>query len=368
MAHNLATLNGVVQYIGRQDAWHELGNVTGKWLTKEEIKEAGVLNFGVTKEQLLAPDGITPVNAYGTFRCDDGGKVFLGTVGADYTVIHHDLGLEMVDALIGAADGTAHYETAGALLDGSVVWALADLGLSISVGDDKSMSYLLFHTSYNGTYSHSYRLTNVRVVCNNTLDSAIGSKTKASLTFKHTKNAERRIIDAHKTLRNLSEDVKSVEVKLNILAQKRLTKDSMTTILDRLFPKTKTTEGEADKSSTRRENILADVLAVYESNDNDAFPQQRGTAYNLLNAITGYVDHARSTHGGDNGRLVSATFGSGAKLKDRAFEILLEEAPSLPDADIEKRSYSWSTRELPDNRPIMPVGGGSLLDTIIAGN
>ena len=62
----------------------------------------------------------------------------------------------------------------------------------------------------------------------------------------------------------------------------------MKTVLDRLFPGKKDENG---KSSTRNDNILADVLRCYESNDRNQFPEQRGTAYNLLNAVTEYTDH-----------------------------------------------------------------------------
>lgn len=53
---------------------------------------------------------------------------------------------------------------------------------------------------------------------------------------------------------------------------------------------------------------------------------QAGTAWTALNAITRWVDHDRSTRGGDNkieAQVLSANFGSGAQLKAKAVELLM---------------------------------------------
>jgi phage/plasmid-like protein (TIGR03299 family) len=314
--HNINT------YIGRQAAWHKLGTVTGSFQTWEQIQAHGGLNFVPFKEQLFSQDGKL-VDAWGVFRPDTGD--FLGAVGKDYTVIDHAQGFTMIDALLEAQNG-AHYETAGVLGLGEVVWGLANLNTSINVGTsgDKIEMFLLFSTAHNGSFSHSYRMTGTRVVCQNTLNVALKSKTSAQFRVRHTINAQKRLDNAHEALALIGEETKSVEEKLNLLAKRRMTKDTMTTVLDRLFP------GQKDeaKMSTRRENILSDVLRCYESNDRNQFPEQRGTAYNLLNAITEYTDHKRSTRKDDKGE--SAMFGSGDRLKSQAMEVLLETAAGLP--------------------------------------
>jgi hypothetical protein len=119
-----------------------------------------------------------------------------------------------------------------------------------------------------------------------------------------------------------------MERKLNMLAQKRVTKESLNSIMDRLFPQRKGEDG-VETSSTRRTNILADILSIYEVNDGNRFPEQRGTAYNLLNAITNYTDHSRSTKG--DMRSESALFGSGDKLKTSALQIIMDAAQGMPE-------------------------------------
>lgn len=323
-------------YIGRQDAWHRMGTVTGKYVTWQEACDNG-LDYEVFKSPLH--DGLgRVVPAWGTFRWDRKDKeagdkaaaIFLGSVGQDYKVIPHKDGFGIVDALMEATDG-AHYETAGSLGRGEVVWGLADLNLGMSIGEDKHESYLLFYTSHDGSKGFGFRITNVRVVCQNTLDAALSRKTETSFRVRHTKNAQVKVMEAKVALENLSVDVKGMEEKLKFLASRKVKREHVDAVMERLFPKTqKEKEGEAiEVSSTRRDNILMEILSIYEKNDGDAFPEQRGTAYNLLNAVTNYVDHERASTNNGKGRSESALFGSGMVLKNKAMEVLIEQAGNM---------------------------------------
>src|SRR4030095_15262618 len=113
MAHNINV------YRGRESAGHNLGRVTGNYMTWAQIIAMGGIDYLVDKLQLEYQG--QPVEACGTFRSDNG--VMLGVVGKDYKVIQHNRGFEMVDALVASVDG-AHYETAGVLGKGETVWGL----------------------------------------------------------------------------------------------------------------------------------------------------------------------------------------------------------------------------------------------------
>ena len=334
MAHNINT------YIGRQAAWHALGTVTGHYMTWKDILEHGGLDFDVFKSQLHDGRGL-PVAAWGTFRWNQTDKLardaskaqFLGVVGEDYKVINHANGFELIDTMMAdSAPNGAHYETAGVLGNGEVVWGLADLGLSVRVGDDKSSAYLLFCTSHDGSYSYQLRGCMERVVCNNTLDIALSERTKNVFKIRHTKNALSKVADAHRALESVAGDVKSVEQKLQFLAGRKVTRESLDKLMLRLFPLKAKDDGAPEESSTRRNNVLAEVLSLYDANDGNAFPEQRGTAYNLLNAVTAYTDHTRSTKG--DMRAQSALFGSGRALKDSALSLILAEAEQMPPVNL----------------------------------
>src|SRR4029077_13181165 len=117
----------------------------------------------------------------------------------------------------------------------------------------------------------------------------------------------------------------------------------------RLFPENK----QAD-SQTRREGIITQVLGLYESNDGNAIPEIKGTAYNLLNAVTEYADHFRGVRvtsgrqGMNEGavRAENALFGTGDKLKSDAMVADLEEPEHMQtkETDIVKPSFGTSDK------------------------
>ncbi len=325
------------------DAWHALGNITGKYMTWEEAAKAGGADFQVIKEQLEYMG--VPVSAWGTFRVDQmvpkglEKKAFrrtlgeneseyltmLGVVGEGYEPIQQADGFQLLDSLVGQIDG-AHYETVGTLDYGRVVWGQVNPNISIRVGDDESKVYLTFQTSHDGSKATEVYETGTRIVCRNTFRMAQLKKLGAKLRVKHTKNASKRMDNWKAELEEIQQAALSTQDKLIYLANKRVTKVSLTSIMDKLFPKKQTEDGE--ESSTRRDNILSTILQRYDSNDGNAFPEQRGTAYNLWNAITGYVDHDRSSKGDQ--RAESATFGSGATMKASALQMILDAAEEMP--------------------------------------
>lgn len=326
-------------YAGRLDAWHKLGAVQGSFKSWKDILVAAKADFRVVKRQLEYQG--KQVAAWGTFRVNNDDlelakatatnvpmdKVqFLGPVGEDYTVLQHTSGFELMDELVGQVDG-AHYETMGTLDYGRVVWGQVDPNVQIRVGDDVSDVLLSFHTSHDGSKAFDIYESLMRHVCRNTLRAGSLKRLAATLRVKHTKNAQKRITDLKAEIKEIRDTAMSMQDRLNFLADRRVTRESLDSIMLRLFPVAKDESGE-DKKSTRRENILADILAVYEDNDGNQFPEQRGTAYNLLNAITNYTDHSRSTKQG--GRAESAIFGSGDKLKNQALEVITLAAREMP--------------------------------------
>lgn len=331
-------------YAGRVDAWHQLGNVTGVFNTWKELLQASGSNFRVVKRQLEYMG--VKIDAYGTFRIDEAipkgledkaipfenkGKTgfasFLGTVGEGYEVIQHTTGFELLDSLVGSIDG-AHYETMGTLDFGKIVWGQVNPKLEIRVGDDVSTVFLTFLTSHDGSKATEVYETAIRQVCRNTVRIGSLKRLANSLRVKHTKNAQTKMEGWKAELVEISNVAMTMQERLNFLAHRQVTRESMETVMNRLFPVKKNAEGE-DEESTRRKNNVAELLAIYESNDNNAFPEQRGTAYNLLNSVTNYVDHVRSTKG--DGRAVSAVFGSGDKMKSTALDIIFGEAEKMPE-------------------------------------
>ena len=325
MAHNIAKINGkdAMFCVGdRESAWHRLGQRTENAVTWEQAMTLAELNWGVDKQQLFTSNG-DPVDAYGIFRDDN--KAFLGTVGARFTPMQNIDLFGFVDNLLEATDG-AHYESAGALGNGERIWTLARIPqLDFTVGgEDQHETYLMACTGHDGSLRTFLKLSTVRVVCQNTMFAALSGK-GACIAAKHTKNSHAKITQAVEAFRGIGSDVKALQTKLERMAGYKLVRKSAESILNEIFPK-----NEAAKNDTRRDNIIADVLNVYDMNDRNTYASIKGSAYNLLNAVIEYTDYERSVHTGGNealearNRAESALFGSGETLKQRAMDVIYE--------------------------------------------
>ena len=355
MADNIAldTTTNQHAFMARGAAWHHLGQTVTEAQTWEEAMRLAHLDWTVRKDRLFTAQG-APVDAFGIFRDDN--DAFLGAVGDRYSPIQNRYQFDFVDAILAAEDG-AHYETAGALGKGERVFCLAKIGADFEIAGtgDRHETYLLFVNSHDGTGAARALVTTVRVVCQNTLNAALRQDGKAALRIKHTKNAESRLNAARELVAGATVTVKDVREKLDTLAQRKLTKKARVNIMSRVF----------NAESKKGENTITNVMELFERNDNDAVPEIRGTAYNMLNAFTEFVDHNRPVKQTDarEGQSVEviradhALFGTGAQLKNGVLEIILEETEFAPYHSLAKQIIS---------SPVVSTGNAALLDDIVA--
>lgn len=319
----------------RDAAWHRLGQRTPDAVKWSDAIQLADLNWEVVKKQLYFRNALGAVteakDMFATTRTDDG--AFLGVVGEGYQLIQNRDAFAFCDDLLAASDG-AKYESAGGLGNGEQIWVLARIPEAdfIIDGGDQHRAYLLVATSHDRSMSYVAKLVDTRVVCNNTLNVALGEKGSA-FKIRHSANAKQRMEQAVAQLSEVKNAAVSIKSKMERLAEAKLTRESVETILDRLFPKPK----DEKASTVRRDGNVREVLSLYANNDANAFPSVRGTAYNLLNAVTEYTDHLRTARGNGSApeqvavaRSESAMFGSGAKLKADALNVIMEETAKLP--------------------------------------
>ncbi|CAB4143130.1 LGT_TIGR03299, phage/plasmid-like protein TIGR03299 [uncultured Caudovirales phage] len=311
--------------ITRLSAWHRAGNVLGEYFDIQTLLADANLNENIVKRQLES-NGIK-VPAWGTFGEDTGD--FKGVVGEEYQVLQHTEGFKLLNDLIG--NGAKRFETAGTLFGGRTYFASVALDKTLRVGDDESTNFLNFVTSHDGRFAFSVKLASNRQVCENTILMSLSQTGTAGFKVYHTKNALLEFQNAKQAMESVEQDIEKVEENLNFLASRMVTDETMKDVMEELFLK-KTAKGK-DKMTTgskRAETVftnkLEEILDRYESNDRNAFPEQRGTAYNLLNAITGYVDHGK-----DNRSFEYATLGTGNDLKSRALEVITLSANGMPE-------------------------------------
>ncbi len=313
MSHEVSQVNGVTEmFCAGKPAWHKLGQNVQDAPDWKEAMNLSHLNWHVRKEQLEFNG--KKVDAWGTFRADT--SEFLGQVGPDYQPIQNKESFQFTNALLQSGD--VKYESAGALFGGKRTWCLARIPQDIRIAktDDITKNYFLFTNRHDGHNSAIGKLSGTRVVCNNTLQVALQGSGDL-IKIRHTKTSEQQFKDAQELLLATQAQIKDLDGLMNVLAKTQLDMATIGEIIKGVYPDI--------KENVQEQNKARNVLEIFEDNDNNTFPSERGTAYNLLNAFTKYEDHFASarisdvSEDEDTARARRAMFGVGDVLK---FQIL----------------------------------------------
>lgn len=306
-------------------AWHGMGTVFPGLVSRDDAIKGG-MPFTAVEIPLILPSKVVFEKTGIKIESNKTGQkallrsdtaAILGIVGDSYEALQPS---EMFDFAEGV--NVPGYETAGGLRGGSVLFLCAPIGeINVLGSGDITRTYLTFINSFDGSLAAQVYLSGVRVVCMNTLMMSLSSKKGAALKFKHTKSIHDRLKQASLIMDGQQATEQKLREALEKLAARKLKRETYENILDDLFP----------GDSTRSKNVKADVTSIFADNDGNQFPDFKGTAYNLYNAVTNYVDHDRNVRITANStsdnvkmqRFESALIGSGAELKTRALERIL---------------------------------------------
>jgi phage/plasmid-like protein (TIGR03299 family) len=315
MAHEIETMAYV-------DAvpWHGLGNaLTPRQPIEVWQREAG-MDWRINETDVLysvsGGDGLhlksNPDNKV-LFRSDNHSP--LSVVSKRYKVVQPAEVLEFYRDLVSV--GGFELETAGVLKGGKKLWALAKTGQETLLrGNDKVKAYLLLATSCDGTLCTTAQFTSVRVVCNNTLQMAVGDSSGA-VKVPHSTQFDPVQVKQALGL-GLSNWDRFVD-DMRRLAERKVNKfEAMTYLINVL--------GDSAVPLNEQPNTKA-IQNVYtlfsgEGKGSD-LASASGTAWGLLNGVTEYVDQHRRARSADH-RLDSAWFGPGAVIKEKALHEALK--------------------------------------------
>ena len=244
-------------------------------------------------------------------------------VGKRYQPIQNREAFSFFDAVVG--QGQAIYHTAGALGEGERVWILAKLPGEILIKrngtEDRTEKFLLLSNSHNGWSALRLFFTPIRVVCQNTLNIALGRKQefRQGVRIYHTGEIKAKVAEAQRALGLAVKYYDDMTQLAEALASKVLTTKGLEAYVARVFPSSK------DEPSTRIQNTRRDVLHLIEHGKGNDAAGIRGTAWTAVNGVVEYVDHGREGRGKTaqekaSSRLESAWFGFGAGIKARAWD------------------------------------------------
>lgn len=307
-------------YVGQQP-WHGLGNKLAPNQPVEVWAERAGMNWRIESSEVRFVSGnagshIGAIHAFPDqkvlYRSDD--KTPLGIVSARYQVVQPSEILGFYRDLTEC--GGFELETAGVLKNGAKLWALARTGHSGTVkAKDAINGYLLLATACDGTLATTAQFTSVRVVCNNTLQIALGDGAGA------VKVSHRTRFDADAVKRQLGIAVSSWDAfmaRTKALAERKVTDAAAEAFFRRVltYP---TTNSSERAMPTFNERAIKAVGELYAGRGLGAqLPSASGTAWGLVNSITEWADHRRRARSEDH-RRDAAWFGQGADLKQRAW-------------------------------------------------
>lgn len=301
--------------------WHQLGTKLDQPPTAREAIEAAGLNYEVNLVRIATLVGQPVDQRRATVRDDT--KEVLGVVGNSYIPVQNYQAFGFLDAVV--AEGNLRYHTAGALGKGERIWLLAKLPdqIRIKQSDETVDKFLLLTNSHDGSSALRVYFTPIRIVCQNTLNLAEKKSQGQGVCIRHQGNLHAKIKEAQRMLGLAHRFYDDAEAKINFLANHYPKTLQVENYFRLLYPD----PGTGD--STRTNNIRTELNRLFEQGIGHDQKAIRGTTWAAYNAVTEWVDHHRPTRNAApedraNNRLKSAWFGSGARLKAKAWDLALE--------------------------------------------
>jgi len=335
MPHNLEQYNGETSfaYNGAENPWHRLGAKMEGLSTASEMLQAARADYTVVSSPVytMTAQGMAEIEgSFATVRevpeGVDPNMGVLGLVGGRYQIVQNEEVLKRALTIVGEdPERSAVVDTCGVLGRGEKFFAYVDLGtLTIDPEgvNDKITRGLGVLTSHDGTAAITYAMSNIRWVCQNTVNAGLAN---AERVFKarHTQNFEGALQDAQKVL-GISlnwEKVFSVMaenmLRINDGAPSGASHDLMSKIERTLWPADDEPSNHSLTIAENRQETLHGILSSATCGENFGY-----NGWSVYNAFVEYADHCRPRM--DEERLaVAAIEGATDGWKDRVAGLVL---------------------------------------------
>jgi phage/plasmid-like protein (TIGR03299 family) len=297
MAHKLNKHNGTWSFASHsENAWHGLGQIVNHAMTAEQAIKLANLDYEVDKSriQYFESNGF-PVQIegyYATYRTDNGKN--LGLVKSRYEIVQNRDAFGFFDAIIDS--GEAIFETAGALGNGERIFLLAKLPDDFEIAGDKIEKYIMLTNSHNGSSSVIAGMTNIRVVCNNTLQAALnGLENKVSIG--HISGAKDKLKEAYKVMNISSKYSSQVQEMFNRMTDVKLGEGEYRAYFESVLkPEYKNQDipnNKQNEMSTRFKNMVDATTEFAMTHPTQTINAANGTLWGAYNAVSGYYNYIK---------------------------------------------------------------------------
>jgi phage/plasmid-like protein (TIGR03299 family) len=305
MSHLLEQYGDMASFASlREPAWHGLGTILSDEVTTVEMLQAAHLaNWNVRLEDVVLP-GRSHRDYFAVTRTSpfDGDNDVLGIVGERYKVVQNEELFSFADNLL---DG-GRWETAGSIKNGTVVFGSLALDretvLDPNGVSDKINSYMLVHTSHDGSLSVQASITPVRVVCQNTLNMAL-SGVKQSYKIRHTQTVQGKVQAAREALGIAHKYLDAFDIEAQELFAQSITDKQFFDIITAVYPKP---EADTKGSMTKWENKIDVLNDIYSGPTSVGI---KGTAWGAYNTLTERLDWYRNPRNGNAESVLAAASG-----------------------------------------------------------
>jgi phage/plasmid-like protein (TIGR03299 family) len=279
-----------------EPAWHGLGQIVNNAMTAEQAIKLANLDYEVSKTHIQYYDDegmpIQVEGVYANYRNDNGD--FLGLVKSRYEIVQNKDAFGFFDSIIDS--GEAIYETAGALGKGERIFVMAKLPDDFEIGGEKIKKYILLSNSHDGSSSVIAGMTNIRVVCNNTLQAALsGLENKVSIG--HIVGAKDKLKEAHKVMGIASKYNLEVQEIFNRMTDVKMTEGQYRGFFEKVMKtEYKVSDIKEDEKaiSTRLKNMVDATTQFALTHPTQTTDAANGTLWGAYNAVSGYYNYIKN--------------------------------------------------------------------------
>lgn len=305
MSHLLEQYGDMASFASlREPAWHGLGTIlTDEVTTSEMLQAAHLAGWNVRLDDVTLPGrshreffAVTRTNPF------DGERDVLGVVGERYKVVQNEDLFSFADNML---DG-GRWETAGSIKNGTVVFGSLALDREVVLdpkgATDKVNTYMLVHTSHDGSLAVQASITPVRVVCQNTLNMALHGVTQ-SYKIRHTQTVQGKVQAAREALGLAHKYMDEFDKQAQELITAEINDAQFFEIITNVYPKP---EKDSKGSFTKWENKIDTLNDIYFGATCENI---KGTAWGAYNALTERLDWYRNPRGGNAEGVLAAASG-----------------------------------------------------------
>lgn len=336
MAHEIHEHDGLVLH--RTRAWHGLGTIVADAPSPAEALRLAKLDWQVEQWAVSATDGQRRL-ALDEYRLNVRADIAkpLGMVGSGYKPIQNAELAEFCQLLAEQSDAVK-VESAGSIRNGQKVWFLLR-GESFTVRrSDDVAPYILVSNGHDGVTALRCTPTTVRVVCSNTLHMVIPSfdladrgrtsraPQQAAFVAAHVGDIKAKVEAAKAALGLYGRSLEKQREVIDHLAVREVNHEGVARFLTECYVRhfgAIADNPQTDKEWRERQKAVDSINSMLKR-----FERELGiggaTAWNALNAYTGWLQHDRPLRVKEaskaaEARLQSNLFGTDG---DRAVEAL----------------------------------------------